>query len=110
WGNNSSGQLGDGTIANRKVPVRVCAVWATYSCATFLSGVTAIAAGGKHSLAVVGGEAHAWGENAGGQLGDNTYTRRLTPVRVCAAGASYPCATFLSGVTAIAAGREHSLA
>ena len=41
WGNNDDGQLGDGTIQDRATPVQV----------RNLSEVTAIAAGGMHSLA-----------------------------------------------------------
>ena len=42
----------------------------------------------------------AWGDNSDGQLGDGSTTTRLTPVQVSGLG----------GVTAIAAGLDHSLA
>jgi alpha-tubulin suppressor-like RCC1 family protein len=54
------------------------------------SGVTAIAAGGDHSLALKGGGVLAWGNNSNGQ----------TDVPAAAR----------SGVTAISAGYKHSLA
>ena len=36
--------------------------------------VTAISAGQRHSCAVADGKAYCWGENRGGQLGNNTTT------------------------------------
>ncbi|MBY9081309.1 RCC1 domain-containing protein, partial [Paenibacillus sp. CGMCC 1.18879] len=66
-----------------------------------LSGVTAIAAGSSHSLALKSdGSVWAWGYNGGGQLGDNSTTQRSVPVQV----------TGLTEVTAIAGGNNHSLA
>ena len=91
WGDNTYGQLGDGTTTQRNTPVLV----------TGLSGMTAIAGGFYHSLALKNdGTVWAWGYNSDGELGDGTTTQRSTPVQV----------TGLSGVTAIAAGDEHSLA
>ncbi|MGE5799889.1 MAG: hypothetical protein ACM337_06135 [Syntrophaceae bacterium] len=91
WGNNASGQLGDGTTIDRYSPVAVSG----------LTGVTAVAAGGAHSLALKNdGTVWAWGSNTSGQLGDGTTSDRLTPVQVGG----------LSGVTAIAAGYDFSMA
>ena len=46
-----------------------------------LTGVTAIAAGDGHSLALQGdGTVWAWGFNGNGELGDGTTTNRHTPV------------------------------
>ena len=57
-----------------------------------LSGVTAVAAGFAHTVALKSdGTVRAWGENGKGQLGDETTTQRLTPVQVSG----------LSGVTAV---------
>jgi alpha-tubulin suppressor-like RCC1 family protein len=97
WGNNSSGQLGNGgtttsTIANSvNLPVGTT--------------VTAIAAGYSHSLALTSnGQVLAWGDNAYGQLGNGTTTTSTTPIVV-----SLPSGIT---VTAIAAGSSgsHSLA
>jgi alpha-tubulin suppressor-like RCC1 family protein len=91
WGYNGSGQLGNGTTTISRVPVAV----------SELSGVTAVAAGGEHSLALLSnGTVMAWGSNREGQLGTGNTTSSRVPVAVPG----------LSGVTAVAAGKEHSLA
>ncbi|WDZ84569.1 RCC1 domain-containing protein [Micromonospora cathayae] len=111
WGDNTYHQLGDGTDTTSLVPVQVCAVGEVAPCGRFLSGVTAIAAGGFHSLAILrNGTVVSWGWNGEGQLGDGTFDQRLVPVQVCAVGQVAPCGQFLSGVSGIAAGGLHSLA
>ncbi|WP_026184263.1 RCC1 domain-containing protein [Salinispora vitiensis] len=95
WGDNSSGQLGDGTTTNRSRPVAVGLPPGTV--------VTAVAGGRSHSLAVTSaGAARAWGNNFVGQLGDGSNVNRnaSVPVRL-------PPGTT---VTAIAGGLNHSLA
>jgi alpha-tubulin suppressor-like RCC1 family protein len=95
WGNGSDGQLGNGTNASSNVPVAVSLPPATT--------ITAIAAGTVHSLALTStGQVLAWGDNAGGQLGDGTTNPSNVPVAV-----SLPPGTT---ITAIAAGNIHSLA
>jgi alpha-tubulin suppressor-like RCC1 family protein len=77
WGLNGHGQLGDGTTTNRTAPVQVHGI----NNAGMLSGVTAVAAGDRHSLAQKSdGTVLAWGANYKGQLGDGTTTERHTPV------------------------------
>lgn len=92
WGNNFEGQLGDGTSNNvRPTPAQVAG----------LTGITAVAAGANHVLALRSdGTVWAWGDNDNGALGDTTRTDRKTPVQV----------VFLTGIQAIAAGYQHSLA
>lgn len=66
-----------------------------------LNGVTAIAAGQYHTVALMNnGTVSAWGYNGSGQLGDGTTTNRLSPVAVPG----------LTGVMAIAAGGYHTVA
>jgi len=103
WGKNATGQLGDGTTETRDVPVAVCAGGTPSPCPAgpFLGEVSAIAAGGKHSLALLkNGTVMAWGENASGQLGDGSETNKIVPVAVSG----------LTGVAAISAGEFQSLA
>ena len=66
------------------------------------NGVTAIAAGTTHSLAVRNGGVYSWGNNVAGQLGDGTMTGRNTPFALTG--------DLSSGATAVAAGLYHSLA
>ncbi|MFC9097934.1 RCC1-like domain-containing protein [Streptomyces sp. NPDC057072] len=110
WGNNGAGQLGDGTTTNRRTPVPVCAPGQTAPCSRFLTHVSTITAGGRHSLALAKDAALAWGNNDLGQLGDGTTTDRNTPVRVCAPGQTAPCTRFLTHVHTIDGGGQHSLA
>ncbi len=96
WGENASGQLGDGsgpTASN--VPVDVTGL---------SSGVTDIDAGESSACAVVNGGVKCWGGNQGGNLGDGMSTPSASPVDVCAVGESGPCSTLLSGVTQLSHG------
>jgi alpha-tubulin suppressor-like RCC1 family protein len=97
WGNNATGQLGDGTTTLRATPAQVTGLGPG-------SGVVAIASGGQHSLALRrDGAVLTWGSNANGQLGDGTLETRLVPVQVSNLGPG-------SGIVSIAAGGSHSLA
>lgn len=102
-GNNSYGQLGDGTTKDSSTAVQVTGPDGT----GYLGDVIAIAAGGYHSLALRSdGTVWAWGYNVYGQLGDDTTTDRRTPVQVKGPDGN----GYLTNVTAIAAGPYHNLA
>lgn len=101
WGDNTFGQLGDGTTATSAVPVPV-----RDQSGQPVVGWVAVAGGWAHSLALFQDRTlWAWGLNNRGQLGDGTITNRLLAVAV----------RDLSGkplmwVVAAAAGGAHSLA
>jgi alpha-tubulin suppressor-like RCC1 family protein len=108
WGSNANGKLGiDSTSFSWATP-QVVIVSSGIS-ALFGKTVVSIAGGATHCLALCSdGTVVSWGNNAEGQLGDNTTTQRLVPVLVNAADG----VSALSGkkVVAIAAGESHSLA
>ncbi len=89
-GNNSNGQLGNGsfTLATSPIPV------------SSLINITAISGGGQNAL-FLKNDSTVWacGRNNYGQLGDGTTVQKTIPVQVSG----------LSGIIAIAAGEEHSL-
>jgi alpha-tubulin suppressor-like RCC1 family protein len=95
WGDNSDGELGDGTTTDSDTPVKVKLPPGTK--------VKAIRAGCLHSLALTTtGHVLAWGFNAQGELGNAATTNSDTPVKV-----KLPNGT---KVKAISAGAAHSLA
>ena len=98
WGRNSNGQLGDGTTIQRTTPIQVVGQGGI----GFLTGITTIAAGGNHSLALRSdGTIVGWGFNIRGELGDGTTIQRTTPVQTVQT-------TGLKGVIAITAGRNNN--
>lgn len=111
WGNNSSGQLGDGTNLSKSVPVQIGSdsSWVQIAAGTYSSfaiksdgslwrwgeGVLspgqigsdynwqAIAAGSSHALALKTDKTlWGWGVNTFGQLGDGTNVTKINPVRI----------------------------
>ncbi|HEX6252129.1 MAG TPA: protein kinase [Gemmatimonadaceae bacterium] len=96
WGENASGQLGNGTRESRRSPTAV---------RTDLEFV-AITAGSGHACGLTeAGEAWCWGRNTRGQLGDGTRADQAQPVRVktpvrfvaVSAGAVHTCAIATDG-------------
>ncbi|MEZ5402009.1 MAG: BACON domain-containing carbohydrate-binding protein [Bryobacteraceae bacterium] len=91
WGQNTDGQLGDGTAVNRLSPVT----------ADSLAGITMVSAGWAHGVALKNdGTVWTWGSNSNGQLGDATIASKPSPNP----------APGLTGVIAVAAGGFHSMA
>ena len=87
WGDNSNGQLGNGTTTDSSAPVAVAAF--TDVSATAVS----ITAGDSHTCALLNtGAVNCWGRNVDGQLGNDTTTDSSVPVAVAA---------FTGGVTAV---------
>ncbi len=87
WGDNASGEIGDGTTTAHTTPVKVMDDVATAVQGTF------------HTLAVKkDASLWAWGSNYGGGLGDGTDKDSIKPVKI------------MDNVTSVAAGTCHSLA
>ncbi len=93
WGENTEGQLGDGTNENRLVPtqeITKAEFWET------------VAAGGDHTIALEeNGSLWSWGKNEFGQLGEGTTDDRNFPG---------PDSTLDSDWIAISAGSRHTVA
>lgn len=81
WGNNDSGQLGDGTTENRSLPARVAGLERVVQVAGG-GGRNEFGPGGHTVARLTDGSLRAWGLNDAGQLGDGTTQNRHRPVRV----------------------------
>lgn len=77
WGNNGSGELGNGTTTSSNVPVQVIG----------LNNITSISLGHQHSCALDSlGAVKCWGINGSGQLGSGSSAAySVTPVPVMGA-------------------------
>ena len=109
WGQNTKGQLGDGTMVDNDVPVDVCMGGSGIGCSggTRLTGIVDVTVGERHSCAFTDdGRGYCWGNNVAGQLGDGTIINRATAVEVCASGSGSGCSggSVLGDVTDISAG------
>lgn len=106
WGDNSYGQLGDGTQDATDVDT-ACAVrgsvdpLATEKCTALPVGkISAIAAGRFSSYALSSGNLLAWGDNSSAQIGDGGDMLRLLPATVSA----------IKKIAAVSAGDMHVMA
>ncbi|TBL75358.1 S-layer homology domain-containing protein [Paenibacillus thalictri] len=117
WGNNLTGQLGDGTTTNRISPallarfnmVKSAPAAPSSATGTDAGGSTAnpvtgktntIAAGEGYSMFINNGKLWSWGDNVFGQLGDGSHSSKNKPVSVMD----------LPGPASVAAGTGHSMA
>ena len=72
WGDNGSGQIGDGTTSGRTRPTQVPDL-----------SFTDVAAGGSHSCGIASdGKAWCWGDGFSGQLGYGQLSNEASPVEV----------------------------
>jgi alpha-tubulin suppressor-like RCC1 family protein len=93
WGDNTQGQLGDGTTTDSLSPVTVSGLGGP---------ATNVVTGDSQTCALTtAGGVKCWGNNLNGQLGDGTTTQSSVPVDVTG---------LASGVTALAAGDNHTCA
>lgn len=92
WGNNSGGQIGNGTFSTAQVsPIQV------------LTDVIAISAGAVHSIALKrNGTVFVWGDNGSGQLGSGSTQPNSSNVPILN--------TTLTDIINIAAGSGHNVA
>lgn len=110
WGHNGSGQLGQGTLANRSraLPVML-------NSTTELTDATAISGGQLHAAVVrwktgdanLQGSVWSFGERGAGRLGNNVATTGNVsyPVQAQVLGGAA-----LQGIVAVSAGASHTLA
>ena len=96
WGNNSSGQLGDGTNTQRNEPVAVVGL---------SNGVAAVGVGSNFSCALLtSGHVKCWGDNSNGQLGTGPdRDPSLIPVPVLSSSGAP-----LTDVTSLSVGNLHA--
>lgn len=93
WGDNTYGEIGDGTTQNKTTPVQIAALG---------SDVESVSLGFDHTCAVkTDGTLWCWGRNEYGQLGDGTTQDKTTPNAVASLGGT---------VDRVALGVAHSCA
>lgn len=92
WGQNTCGQIGDGTTINRSSP----------TCLVGFGNFTQLSSGQCHSVGLdFAGKILAWGYNGLGQLGTNNTITRTSPVREITASSNWKW---------VSAGCDHTLA
>lgn len=95
WGNNTAGQLGDGTVKLRAVPVDVVG----RGKAERLRGVAQIFAGEAYGAAILtDGTPLTWGAGGSGQLASGKETARSRPGKLVTTHGKAPATTLSVGV------------
>lgn len=92
WGENSFGQLGDGTILSRKVPTQVSGLTSNVTMVSLANEYNGLPL--THTCALHEGAAKCWGYNGFKQVRDGLYPIQNAP---------YALPLFSTGVTAVAA-------
>lgn len=82
WGDNSYGQLGDGTTIDRYEPVKI------------MQNVKDVSLGAAYGGVIMkDGSLYMWGDNICGQLGNGTTTSTATPIKITVPNDSLPFTT-----------------
>ena len=93
WGGGLQGQLGNEALSNISSPVQTVAGGTNWKL---------VACGVYHTAAIkTDGSLWLWGANTAGQLGDNTVTRKSSPIQTISAGTNWKL---------VACGRYHTAA
>jgi len=100
WGDNTYGELGDGTTTQRNTPVAVPGLSGVVSVSANGGAAPAFGPGSQTFALKSDGTVWAWGWNLFGQLGDGTTTQRVSPVPVQG----------LTGIVAVSSGYTHTAA
>jgi len=97
WGENNSGQLGNGTRTSTGNPGQTFDHTPTR--VDGMEDVVAVSAGGSHTMAITAdGSLWGWGNGLSGQLGAGTTAMRLMPAHI------------MNNVAAVSAGTNHTMA
>ncbi|MGW5521572.1 RCC1 domain-containing protein [Gordonia sp. NPDC003950] len=94
WGQNNTGQVGDGTRENRATPVKVPG----------LRSVTSVSPGTSNTCAVAEGQVYCWGYGPG-QYPAGTENEHVRPEPIGLDGARYVANTGTGGCAAVVSGR-----
>jgi alpha-tubulin suppressor-like RCC1 family protein len=103
WGNNSGGQLGNGTTTLSSAPLSI----SSFGSLASVSAIVGVASGNGHTAALDStGKVHAWGDNGYGQLGRGTTAVSYLPLAVSSYGS---LASGSVTVGAVACGASHTV-